>query len=248
MGAFDDRICLVTGAARGIGRAIAQALAAGGAITIVTDVDEAGAAATAAAIGPPSLGLRLDITDAENVRAVLAEVQQRFGGLDVLVNNAGWDKAGPFADSTPEDWDRIIAINLMGPIRVIHAALPLLIARGRGSIVNIGSDAGRVGSSGEAVYSAAKGGVIALTKTLARELSRHGVNVNCVCPGPTDTPLFAEVVGENPKLRDALIRAIPLRRLADPAEVAATVAFLASDSAAYLTGQTVSVSGGLTMC
>ncbi|HEX3827688.1 MAG TPA: SDR family oxidoreductase [Sporichthyaceae bacterium] len=248
MPAFDGKICLVTGAARGIGAAIAEALAAGGATTVVTDLDEAGAMAAAAAIGPPSLGMRLDITDPGCVRDVLAQVRDRFGGLDILVNNAGWDKAGPFVDSTPEEWDRIIAINLMGPIRVIHAALPLLTARGRASIVNIGSDAGRVGSSGEAVYSAAKGGVIAFTKTLARELARYNVNVNCVCPGPTDTALFAEVVGENPKLRDGLIRAIPLRRLAEPAEVAATVAFLASDAAAYLTGQTVSVSGGLTMC
>jgi 2-hydroxycyclohexanecarboxyl-CoA dehydrogenase len=248
MPTFDGKICLVTGAARGIGAAIVQALAAGGATTVVTDLDEAGALAAAAAVGPPSLGMRLDITDPDSVQGVLAEVHTRFGGLDVLVNNAGWDKAGPFADSTPQDWDRVIAVNLMGPIRVTHAALGLLTARGRASIVNIGSDAGRVGSSGEAVYSAAKGGVIAFTKTLARELARHGVNVNCVCPGPTDTALFAEVVGENPKLRDALIRAIPLRRLADAAEVAATVAFLASDAAAYLTGQTVSVSGGLTMC
>jgi 2-hydroxycyclohexanecarboxyl-CoA dehydrogenase len=248
MSAFENKICLVTGAARGIGRAIAEALAAGGGTVVVTDVNEAGALKVAEAIGAPSAGMRLDITDEAEVRAVLAEVERRFGGLDVLVNNAGWDKAGPFVDSSPADWDKVIAINLMGPIRVTHAALPLLIARGRASIVNIGSDAGRVGSSGEAVYSAAKGGVIAFTKTLAREMARRGVNVNCVCPGPTDTELFAEAVGENPKLRDALIRAIPLRRLAEPADLAATVAFLASDAAAYLTGQTVSVSGGLTMC
>jgi 2-hydroxycyclohexanecarboxyl-CoA dehydrogenase len=154
----------------------------------------------------------------------------QFGRIDVLVNNAGWDKASPFVDSDPADWDRAIAINLYGVLHTCKAVLPIMAAQGSGAVVNLGSDAGRVGSSGEAVYSAAKGGIIAFTKSLAREMARHQVRVNCVCPGPTDTALFAS-----------------FRRLGQPADVANVVAFLASDEASFVTGQTVSVSGGLTM-
>jgi 2-hydroxycyclohexanecarboxyl-CoA dehydrogenase len=178
---------------------------------------------------------------------MVARVKQQFGRIDVLVNNAGWDKAGPFLDSDEADWDRVIAINLYGVLNTSKAVLRVMAEQGAGAVVNLGSDAGRVGSSGEAVYSAAKGGVIAFTKAAAREMARYQVNVNCVCPGPTDTPLFASLGGDNPKLRDALIRAIPFRRLADPRDLANAVAFLASDEANYITGQTVSVSGGLTM-
>jgi 2-hydroxycyclohexanecarboxyl-CoA dehydrogenase len=163
------------------------------------------------------------------------------------VNNAGWDRAGAFVDSDPADWDRVIQINLYGVLRTCRVVLPVMIAQSAGSVVNIGSDAGRVGSSGEAVYSAAKGGVIAFTKTLARETARYGVNANCVCPGPTDTALFASMGGDNPRLRESLIKSIPFRRLAEPEDVANAVAFLASPEASYITGQTVSVSGGLTM-
>jgi 2-hydroxycyclohexanecarboxyl-CoA dehydrogenase len=172
-------------------------------------------------------------------------VAEQFGRIDVLVNNAGWDKASPFVDSDPADWDRAIAINLYGVLHACKAVLPVMAAHGSGAVVNLGSDAGRVGSSGEAVYSAAKGGIIAFTKSLAREMARHQVRVNCVCPGPTDTALFASFAG--PKLREALTKAIPFRRLGQPADVANVVAFLASDEASFVTGQTVSVSGGLTM-
>jgi 2-hydroxycyclohexanecarboxyl-CoA dehydrogenase len=177
----------------------------------------------------------------------VAQVRAQFGRIDVLVNNAGWDKAGPFVDSDPADWDRVIAINLFGVLHTSKAVLPVMIGQKSGSVVNLASDAGRVGSSGEAVYSAAKGGVIAFTKATAREMARHQVNANCVCPGPTDTALFASMGGDDPKLREALTRAIPFRRLAQPTDLANMVAFFASDEASYITGQTVSVSGGLTM-
>jgi 2-hydroxycyclohexanecarboxyl-CoA dehydrogenase len=178
---------------------------------------------------------------------MVAQVRRQFGRIDVLVNNAGWDRAGPFVDSDPADWDRIIAINLYGVLHTSRSVLPIMAEQGHGSVVNVASDAGRVGSSGEAVYSAAKGGVIAFTKSTAREMARHRVNANCVCPGPTDTALFASMGGDDPRLRDALIKAIPFRRLAQPADLAGAVAFLASDEASYITGQTLSVSGGLTM-
>ena len=245
MGKLADKIVIVTGAGQGIGRGIALTLAAEGATVVVTDVNEATAEETAAETG--GLGIRADVTSRESVDAMVEQVVGRFGRIDVLVNNAGWDKAGPFLDSDPADWDRIIAINLYGVLNTSKAVLPIMAAQGHGHVVNLASDAGRVGSSGEAVYSAAKGGVIAFTKATAREMARHQVNVNCVCPGPTDTALFASVGGDNPKLREALTRAIPFRRLAKPQDLANVVAFLASDEAGYVTGQTVSVSGGLTM-
>jgi 2-hydroxycyclohexanecarboxyl-CoA dehydrogenase len=174
-------------------------------------------------------------------------IEEQLGPIDVLVNNAGIDIIGPFVDSTEAEWDRVIAVNLRGPINTCHVVLPRMIERGGGAIVNLGSDAGRVGSSGEAVYSAAKGGVIALTKTLARETVRHNIRVNCVCPGPTDTALLGQVADANPKLLEALSRAIPMRRVGQPRDVAPAVAFLVSDDAGYITGQTLSVSGGLNM-
>jgi 2-hydroxycyclohexanecarboxyl-CoA dehydrogenase len=247
VGKLDGRIALVTGAGQGIGRGIAQKLAAEGARVVVTDVNAGTAETTASDIGGGALGLRMDVTDRDQVGEVVGRVRAELGRIDVLVNNAGWDKVGPFVDSDPGDWDAIIRINLYGVLHTSHAVLPVMAEQGAGSVVNIASDAGRVGSSGEAVYSAAKGGIIAFTKTTAREMARHQVNVNCVCPGPSDTALFASVGGDNPKLREALIRAIPFRRLAQPADLANVVAFLASEEAAYVTGQTVSVSGGLTM-
>ena len=246
MGRLNDKIAIVTGAGAGIGKAIAAKLAAEGATVIVTDLDEATAKATAEAL-PGAITIRADVTDRQGVQAMAERVAGQFGRIDVLVNNAGWDKASPFVDSDPADWDRAIAINLYGVLHTCKAVLPVMAAQGGGAVVNLGSDAGRVGSSGEAVYSAAKGGVIAFTKSLAREMARNQVRVNCVCPGPTDTALFASMGGDNPKLREALTRAIPFRRLADPADLANAVAFFASDEADYITGQTVSVSGGLTM-
>jgi 2-hydroxycyclohexanecarboxyl-CoA dehydrogenase len=247
MGKLAHKVAVVTGAGQGIGRAIAGKLAAEGATVVATDVNEATAKETAEALGGDAVGIRTDVTSRESVDAMVAQVRDRFGRIDVLVNNAGWDKAGPFVDSDPADWDRVIAINLYGVLNTSHAVLPVMVEQKSGSVVNLASDAGRVGSSGEAVYSAAKGGVIAFTKATAREMARHQVNANCVCPGPTDTALFASMGGDDPKLREALTRAIPFRRLADPTDLANAVAFLASDEAAYITGQTVSVSGGLTM-
>lgn len=247
MGKLDRKIAIVTGAGQGIGRAIAEKLAEEGATVVVTDIDESSATSVAEAIGDDSVGIRADVTDPESVQGMVAEVVERFGRVDVLVNNAGWDKAGPFVDSDRADWDRVIQINLYGVLNTSQAVLPIMAEQGHGSVVNLASDAGRVGSSGEAVYSAAKGGVIAFTKATAREMARHQVNANVVSPGPTDTALFASMGGDNPKLREALTKAIPFRRLAQPGDLANMVAFFASDEANFITGQTVSVSGGLTM-
>lgn len=247
MGRLDAKIAVVTGAGRGIGRAIAEKISAEGGTVVVSDVNEESAVSTAHALGGKSIGIRADVTDKDSVQAMVDEVANRFGRLDVLVNNAGWDKAGPFVDSDEADWERVVGINLFGTLNTTKAALPLMMEQESGSIVNLGSDAGRVGSSGEAVYSAAKGDVIAFTKTIAREVARNKINVNCVCPGPTDTDLFASIGGDDPKLRTALTKAIPFRRLGDPQGLANMVTFFASDEADYITGQTISVSGGLTM-
>ena len=247
MGKLDDKVAIVTGAGRGIGRGIVEKLAAEGARVVVSDIDEGSARETARAIGGQSVGLRADVTSKESVEAMVKEVMDHFGRVDVLVNNAGWDKVGPFLNSDESDWQKIIAINLYGMLHCCKAVLPVMVGQGYGKVVNIGSDAGRVGSSGEAVYSATKGGIIAFTKTLAREMARYKINVNCVCPGPADTPLFAQLGEENPRLREALQKAIPFQRLTRAEDVVNAVAFLVSDEAEYITGQTLSVSGGLTM-
>jgi 2-hydroxycyclohexanecarboxyl-CoA dehydrogenase len=221
---------VVTGAAGGIGSAICRRLAAGGFDVIATDLQ-----------GTDRV---LDITD----HAAAAALADELGPVDVLVNNAGWDRVMPFLEMDAELRERVIRINLLGPIGVTHAFARGMAERRSGRIVNIASDAGRVGSSGEVVYSAAKGGVIAFTKGLARELARYNVNVNCVCPGPTDTPMLSIFEGERgQRIIESMTKAVPFRRLAQPDEIAAAVAFLASGDAAYITGQTLSVSGGLTM-
>jgi 2-hydroxycyclohexanecarboxyl-CoA dehydrogenase len=246
-----DRVAIVTGAASGIGRAIALALGAEGARVAVLDLDQAGAVAVAAAIVDAkgdAYPWQVDVAEPARVEAAVGEVVARWATVHVLVNCAGWDRPMPFVETTPDFWDRILAINLKGPIACTRAVLPAMIAQGYGKIVSIASDAGRVGSTGEAVYSAAKGGLIAFTKTIAREAARHRINVNCVCPGPSDTPLFQkEFAGPNPKLAESLKRVIPWGRLGTPDDIAPAVVFLASDDAAYITGQTLSVSGGLTM-
>jgi 2-hydroxycyclohexanecarboxyl-CoA dehydrogenase len=246
-----DRVAIVTGAASGIGRAIAQALAREGARVAVFDVNAAGAAETVAAIaaaGGAARAWRVDVTAKPVVDRAVDDVVGVWGALHVLVSNAGWDHPHAFVDTTEEFWDKILGINLKGPIIVTRAALPHMLRQGSGKIVYVASDAGRVGSTGEAVYSAAKGGVIAFTKTIARETARHRINVNCVCPGPSDTPLFRdEFARANPKLAESLTRVIPWGRLGTPEDVAPAVVFLASDDAGFITGQTLSVSGGLTM-
>jgi 2-hydroxycyclohexanecarboxyl-CoA dehydrogenase len=241
---LDGKVALVTGAGRGIGAAIAGALADAGASVAVVDLDGETAASTAASLPTTCVGIRADITDSSAVRSAVETAVDALGPVDVLVNNAGWDKIEPFLANDESDWDRIITINLKGPIIVTRAVLDGMVDRNAGAIVNIASDAGRVGSSGEAVYSAAKGGIIAFTKTLAREMARHQIRVNCVCPGPTDTALLATM---DEKLRAGLERAIPMRRIGRPTDIAPAVVFLASDAAGYITGQTLSVSGGLTM-
>ncbi|GAA1944798.1 glucose 1-dehydrogenase [Brevibacterium antiquum] len=247
MSALDNRIIIVTGAASGIGKGIATRLAADGATIVVADLDAAKSQETASALGNDSIGVAVDITDRTKVDAMTAKVVETFGRIDVLVNNAGWDKVGPFMDSTAETWDRVIAINLIGTLNCTQSVASHMIAADSGAVISIGSDAGRVGSSGEAVYSAAKGGIISFSKTFAREVARHNITSNCVCPGPADTPLFAEISEDNPKLRTALEKAIPMRRLAQPDDLANAVAFFASPESTYVTGQTLSVSGGLTM-
>ncbi len=245
------RVALVTGGARGIGAAVADALAEAGADVAIGDIDAAGAGHTAAQVakehGGRAIGVAMDITSRDSVDAAIATVESELGPLAVLVNNAGIDIIKPFAESTVDEWDLIISVNLKGTLHCCQSALVGMVGRGGGVIVNFASDAGRVGSSGEAVYSATKGGVIAFSKTLARETARHGIRVNCVSPGPTDTALLAQIADQNPKLRDALARSIPMRRVGEPADIAPAVVFLAGDGARYITGQTISVSGGLTM-
>ncbi|HHU11076.1 MAG TPA: glucose 1-dehydrogenase [Intrasporangiaceae bacterium] len=247
MGRLQDKVTVVTGAGSGIGRGIAHKCAAEGAVVIVTDIDESAAAAVVDEIGGGASAYRVDVTDRATVDAMVADVMAEHGRIDVLVNNAGWDVGMPFVDTEPDFWDRVIAINYVGTLNTCHAILPIMAAQNSGSIVNLASDAGRVGSSGEAVYAGAKAGIIGFSKTIAREHARHRITVNVVCPGPTDTALFASMGGDNPRLREGLTKAIPFRRLGTAQDVANAVAFFASDEASFITGQTLSVSGGLTM-
>lgn len=250
MRGLTGKAAIVTGGAGGIGSAICRRLAEEGARVGVLDLRGDAAERIAVEIGGGASAHACDITDLASVERAVAAFEAEHGPTDVLVNNAGWDKFAYFLDTGPEDWDRIIAINLRGPIHLHHAVLKGMQARQRGRVVNIASDAGRVGSSMEAVYSACKGGIIAFTKTIAREMARSGVTVNCVCPGPTETPLLAQFLGggeQGERAYQGLKRAIPLKRLGQPDDLAGMVAFLASDDAAFMTGQVVSVSGGLTM-
>lgn len=238
------RAVIVTGGASGIGRATALLLAREGAHVFIGDIDEAGGRATAAAANGAGEFLKLDLADAASIEAFATAVHGSIGRVDGLVNGAGWDRIQPFMENPPEMWESLIAINLMGAIRLTRAVLPPMIEEQAGKIVNISSDAGRVGSTGETVYAAAKGGLIAFTKSLAREMARHKLNVNCVCPGPTDTPLFQR---QPERMREALTRAIPFRRIARPEDIAEAVMFFLGARSDYITGQVLSVSGGLTM-
>ncbi|MGE0385124.1 MAG: SDR family oxidoreductase [Gammaproteobacteria bacterium] len=252
MRGLKDRQVIVTGGGAGIGRAISQRLAEEGCKVGILDVNEAAARDTAAAIakaGGRAEAYRTDITDYAAVEDAVTRFERDVGPTHFLVNNAGWDLAVNFLDTEPSFWQKVVAINLFGPLNLHHIVLKRMAERGFGRVVNVSSDAGRVGSTGEAVYSACKGGIIAFTKTVARELVKRGVILNTMCPGPTDTNLLASFF-EGPageKLSESLKRAIPMRRLGTPEDYPGIVAFLLSDDAGFITGQTISVSGGLTM-
>jgi 2-hydroxycyclohexanecarboxyl-CoA dehydrogenase len=250
MRGLEGKVAIVTGAGGAIGGAIAERLSEAGARVGVLDRDREGAERTRDKLGSSARSLVVDITDHAAVVKAVTDFENDVGPTDILVNAAGWDRLQKFLDSEPELWKKLIAINLEGPLNLHHAVARGMAERGRGRIVNIASDAGRVGSSGESVYAACKGGIIAFSKTLARELAGKNVCVNVVCPGPTDTPLLRSFLEEGEwgqRIFDSLEKAIPLRRLGKPDDCAGIVAFLASDEAAFITGQVISVSGGLTM-
>jgi len=239
-----SRVALVTGGAGGIGRAIVAALAADGHRVVSGDI------ASQDGGGDATLALRLDVTDSASVDEAAARAERELGPVEILVNTAGWDEFHPFVETDEAFWDRIIELNFKGCLRVCRRVVPGMVEREYGRVVNISSDAARVGSSLEAVYAGAKAAQVAFGKTLAREVARRGVTVNTVCPGPTETPLLMGLLGAgeaSAKMVEALRRAVPMRRLGQPEDVAAAVAFLASEEAGYITGQTLSVSGGLTM-
>lgn len=253
MRGLEGRVALVTGAAGGIGREICKRIAEEGVRVVATDLNGEALDQLAEDLSGRTgdiVPMILDITDMAAVEAVVQRVESDHERIDILVNNAGWDVAKPFVETGPELWEQLIRVNLMGPLNLQRAVLPGMIAAGGGKIINMASDAGRVGSSGESVYSACKGGIIAFSKTLAREQASNGILVNAVCPGPTDTPLLRSFVGQGEygdKIYEGLKRAIPLKRLGQPQDLPGIVAFLASSDADFITGQTISVSGGLTM-
>ena len=243
---LDGKTALVTGGASGIGRATVMEIARCGATVICADVDAAKGTQLAREAAGMSFAvefLAVDLADASSTRRCASEALSRHPRIDILVNAAGWNDIQPFVENPPDYMDRVIAINLGGTLHLTQALLPSMIAAGKGKIVNVSSDAGRVGSTGETTYAAAKGGVIAFTKSLAREVARHSINVNCVCPGPTDTPMLQS---RPEKLKEAFVRAIPFRRFAKPQEIADAILFFASPRSDYITGQVLSVSGGLT--
>jgi 2-hydroxycyclohexanecarboxyl-CoA dehydrogenase len=243
-----DKRVIITGAASGMGRALAELAIGQGASVALLDINGAGLDETVGLLGgATAVPIVTDLTDWDEVEAGVANSVEALGGIDVVCNVAGWDEPGRFWEQSLEFWEKIVAVNLWSTLYMCRATVPILMEQGSGTIVNVASDAGRVGSKGETVYAAAKGGVIALTKSLARELASSGVTTNCVCPGPMMTPLLEAEMVSTPKLVEKLVRAIPMRRVAEPSDPAGVVAFLASDAAAYMTGQIVSVSGGLTM-
>ena len=253
MRGLKDKVAVITGAAGGIGRSLVQRFLEEGAHVAALDLNGAGLDELGTQLreyaGQLTL-VQLDITDHTAVAQAVQKLHADLKRIDILVNNAGWDVAKQFVETSPELWDKLIAINLKGPLSLQHAVVPLMIDAGGGKIVNIASDAGRVGSSGESVYSACKGGITSFSKTVARECARQNVRVNVVCPGPTDTALLRSFMGEGEfgqKVYDGLKRAIPLKRLGEPEDIPGAVAFLSSDDANFITGQIISVSGGLTM-
>jgi 2-hydroxycyclohexanecarboxyl-CoA dehydrogenase len=253
MSRFDGKTVIVTGGGGGIGGATCRRFAKQGARVAVFDMNLDAAQRVATDInadGGEAMAFKCDITNRAEVDAAIAATESRLGPVDVLVNNAGWDVFKPFTKTEPAQWEKLITINLTGALHMHHAVLPGMAARKSGRIVNIASDAARVGSSGEAVYAACKGGLVSFSKTIAREHARHGITVNVVCPGPTDTALFAEYkegAGNPEKLMEAFTRSIPLGRIGQPEDLPGAILFFASDDAAFVTGQVLSVSGGLTM-
>jgi len=244
---LEGKTAVVTGAASGIGRATAEAFAQAGARVVLGDVNEEGGGAAAGAIrtrGGTADFIRLDVTDPSSVESFRGAALALHGGVDIVASVAGWGRTEPFVQNTPEFWRKLIDLNLLGTIMIARAFVEPMIERRSGKVVTVASDAGRVGSLGETVYSGAKGGVIAFSKGLAREMARYNITVNCVCPGPTDTPLMAAVPE---KIKEAFSRVTPMRRLARPSEVADAILFFASARSDFVTGQVLSVSGGLTM-
>jgi 2-hydroxycyclohexanecarboxyl-CoA dehydrogenase len=245
-----DKVAIVTGAAQGIGRAIVMRLASEGAKVAVADIDIEGATRTANEIkasGGSAIAVKLDVTRLQDAIDAADRVEAELGPIDILVNNAGWDVIEPFLESKPETWDKVIAINYRGVLNCCKAIAPKMQARKRGKIVSISSDAARVGSTGEAVYAGCKAAIIGFSKTLARELARYSINVNVVCPGPTQTALLKNAMAGREGVLDAMAKGIPFRRLGQPEDLAGAVAFFASADADYATGQVLSISGGLTM-
>ncbi|MFJ4452755.1 glucose 1-dehydrogenase [Pseudomonas sp. NPDC089392] len=252
MKGLKDKVVVVTGGAGGIGSAICKRFSEAGAVVAVFDLNTQAASALVGEIeatGGRARGYSVDITDHEVVHAAVARVEEELGPIDVLVNNAGWDTGAFFLQTEKPFWDKVVAINLYGPLNMHHAVLRRMSERGHGRVVNISSDAGRVGSSMEAVYSFCKGGLIAFSKTMAREMARQQIPVNVVCPGPTATALLDNLAqGEKgERIKAGLVKAVPFGRMGQPDDIAGTVLFLASDDAAFITGQVISVSGGLTM-
>jgi 2-hydroxycyclohexanecarboxyl-CoA dehydrogenase len=246
-----DKVAIVTGGGQGIGRALSLRLAQEGCKVAIFDLNpEAGKETERLAGGAVVKTYEVDVGDYAAVKGAVAKVEAELGPIWTLVNNAGWDRPLPFLMTDQALWDKIIRINLYGPLNTHHVVAPLMVERRAGRIVNIASDAARVGTSNEAVYSACKGGLISFTKSVARELASKGVLLNAVCPGPTNTPMMASVLGEGEqavKWKDAMVRGIPLKRMGEPEDYAGIVAFLASDDAGFMTGQTISVAGGMNM-
>jgi 2-hydroxycyclohexanecarboxyl-CoA dehydrogenase len=251
MRGLKDKIVLVTGGAGGMGQAICRRFVEEGAKVAIFDLAAEGCRALASELGTDRTHVEsVDISDYAAVEAAVDRTEKAFGPIDILVNNAGWDRFQMFLDTDEEFRRRVVAVNLEGPINMHHVVLKRMAERKRGRVVTVASDAGRVGSSGQAVYSACKGGLIAFTKTMAREMLRHNVILNCVCPGPTDTPMLRAFLDEGERGKrvfDALKDAIPMRRLGQPEDIPGAVLFFASDDASFMTGQVLSVSGGLTM-
>lgn len=251
MQGLKDKVAIVTGGGQGIGRALSLRLAAEGCKVAIFDLKPEAGEETAKLAGDAIVKTyAVDVGDYDAVATAVARVEEELGPIWTLVNNAGWDQPMPFLKTEQALWDKIIRINLYGPLNTHHAVAGLMASRGGGRIINIASDAARVGTSDEAVYSACKGGLISFTKSVARELARKNVLLNCVCPGPTNTPMMASVLGEGEqavKWKDAMLRGIPLKRMGEPEDYAGIVALLASDDGAYITGQTISVSGGMNM-